>query len=360
MHPILWSILLFFPILPQHETALGLDAALASRFVKLSLACVDRPFPNKPSHVFHATGDLKPPRHWTPAFFGCFDWHSAVHGHWAMVRVLNRLPHLPQAKRMRQRLSRHLTRKRIQRELAFFKLERSRLFERPYGWGWLLRLAAELHSADDAQMRRWSRAVKPLSDFLARQSISYLDRLSVPVRVGTHQNTAFAMVHMLDYARTVSDQQFERALLDKARAFYLSDRNCPTDYEPSGEDFLSPCLTEADLMRRVLPAAEFAIWLKSFLPKPDDERFQPLASPIQVKDRHDPRIGHLIGLALQRAWCFQGLARHLPAAHPHRPIYRRLARIHLERGLTDMFDSGYGGEHWLASFAIYALTDMEQ
>jgi hypothetical protein len=334
-----------------------LDQVRASQFAALSLGCVDRPYPNKPGHTLDSDTQVRPHRELTPAFFGCFDWHSAVHGHWALVRLLRRFPALPEAARIRAALLTHLTPENLARELAFFKEERSKLFERPYGWGWLLRLAAELESWDDPDARRMAAALAPLAAQLSSFSRAYLERLSVPVREGTHQNTAFALVHLLDYARVAKDQALAATVERRARDFYGNDRDCPTAYEPSGEDFLSPCLTEADLMRRVLPAPEFVAWLGRFLPPLDSARFAPLREPVEVRDLTDPRIGHLIGLALQRAWCFEGIARALPAADPRRPELERLAAQHRERGLREMQESGYGGEHWLSSFAIYGLTE---
>ncbi len=326
--------------------------------MQLSLRCVDRPFPNKPSWVIGSKDDLVPPKARTPAFYGCFDWHSAVHGHWAMVRVLRRFPSGPDASALHDKLDAHLTQAHLQAELTFFRRKENRTFERPYGWGWLLRLAAELHDWGHPDGARWSKNLEPLAQFLAGRIADYLPRLSVPVRAGTHSNTAFAMVHALDYARTVGDTALEKLLVQRARTLYLQDRACPTDYEPSGEDFISPCLVEADLMRRVLPRTEFVRWLDDFLPALDGERFRPMLTPVEVKDPKDPKIGHLIGLALQRAWSMQGIAASLPQGDPRRDVFGRLARLHRHEALEQMFDSGYGGEHWLASFAIYLLTDV--
>lgn len=343
--------------IPDHAPV-ELNAEQASKFVQLSLACVDRQYPNKPGTVLTSDASLVPPEERTPSFYGCFDWHSAVHGHWAMVRVLRRFPQIEANQAVRAKLGAHLTPARLNRELSFFRETENRTFERPYGWGWLLRLAAELHGWDDEQGRGWSKNLEPLALFLAGRMAGYLPQLTVPVREGTHANTAFAMVHALDYARTVGDTAFEKLLVDRARDFYLGDRGCPTDYEPSGEDFISPCLVEADLMRRVLSPNEFVIWLRSFLPPMEGARFRPLLRPVEVRDRKDPKIGHLIGLALQRAWCMHGIAGALPDGDPRRPALDQIARLHRHDALQQMFDSGYGGEHWLASFAIYLLTDV--
>jgi hypothetical protein len=330
---------------------------MASRFVALPLACVDRDYPNKPGHVYEGDATVRPPREVTPAFAGCFDWHSAVHGHWAMVRLLRLFQDLPEGPRIRDAVRRHLEPQRIAAEVAFLSQERSRTFERPYGLAWLLRLATELHSWDDADGRAASAALAPLERVVAKRLADYLPRLTVPVRDGTHQNTAFAMAHFLDWARATGATDAAALIERRGRDFFGSDRDCPTAYEPSGEDFVSPCLAEADLMRRVLAPAEFASWLAGFLPPPGSPRFAPLLTPVEVRDRHDPRIGHLIGLAFHRAWTMRGVARALPDGNELRPLLLRLADLHLAEGLRQMFDAGYGGEHWLASFVIYAMTD---
>ncbi len=336
-----------------------LDATRASGFAALSLGCVDRPFPHKSDLVIEGEADLRPPAELTPGFAGCFDWHSAVHGHWAMLQVLQRFPDLPEAPRLREALKAHLTPERLQAEVAVFARPGQRTFERPYGWAWLLQLAADLHRWDDPDAVALAAAVQPLATRLAAALADYLSRLSVPVRAGTHNNTAYAMAHALTYARAVHDQAFEAVLLERARAFFEADRACPVAFEPSGEDFLSACLAEADLMRRVLPAASFPAWLDGFLPSVDDPAFRPLREPPAVKDRHDPRIGHLIGLCLHRAQAFRGLAAGLPADDPRAATFLALAARHATDGLAQMADSGYGGEHWLATFGLAALSPIE-
>lgn len=337
-----------------------MDAAQAADLVALSLACVDREYPNKPGSVLDGDDTVVPPRQRTPAFFGCFDWHSAVHGHWTMVALLRRFPEMSSASAVRAALGNSLSPERIAAEVAFFELPRNGTFERPYGWAWLLRLAAELHGWDDPDARRWGAALAPLADHLAARTIDYLDRLSVPCREGTHQNTAFALAHVLDHARAVGDADRVARIQARARDFYLGDRNCPIAYEPSGEDFVSPCLAEADLMRRVLAPDAFVRWLDAFLPRPEDDDFAPLRRPAEVRDAHDPRIGHLIGLSFHRAWTLVGVAGALPATDTRRAGFRELAVLHLAAGLQQMGDSGYGGEHWLASFALFARLAVNQ
>jgi hypothetical protein len=328
----------------------------ASELVTLSLGCTNRPYPNKPSHVYEEEAQVLPPRAITPAFYGCFDWHSAVHGHWAMVRILALYPDLPQRTAIESRLDEHLTPAVIERELAFFREQRTETFERPYGWGWLLRLSDELRQLDHPHAAAWRSALQPLVDQIASRTTGYLDRLSVPIRSGTHSNTAFALAHMLDYAAGGGHTELAANLERRALDFYRNDRACPTAYEPSGEDFVSPCLAEADVMRRILDAPDFVTWLDRFLPHLGSPEAAPLRHPVEIRDLQDPRIGHLIGLAFQRAWCFDGIASALPEGDPRVPVLAALARLHRREGVRQMFNSGYGGEHWLASFAIMAMT----
>jgi hypothetical protein len=333
------------------------DAARAAEFAGLSLACVDREYPNKPSHVASGDETVKPPRELHPAFYGCFDWHSAVHGHWAMVRLLKTFPDLALEKEIREKLGRHFTQEKIGREVEYFRGEYHRLFERPYGWGWLLRLQAELLTWDDADARRWAETLDPLADELAGLTEKYLETLSVPVRAGTHHSTAFALTHIHDYAAVVGDAELTAVIERRSRDFYGKDEHCPAAYEPSGEDFISPCLVEADLMRRVLLPDEFATWLDRFLPELSSPVFAPLRDPPEVRDLEDPKIGHLIGLSYQRAAAYRGIAGALPDGDGRREVFQRLSAIHRDDAIDKTFASGYGGEHWLASFAIYLFTD---
>ncbi len=327
------------------------------RLIQLSIRCVDREYPNKPALVVDGDDTVLPPRQQSPAFYGCFDWHSAVHGHWAMVAVLKRHPRLASATAIREVLNRHLTPENLRQEVLTLGLVRNRTFERPYGWAWLLRLHAELATWDDVDGQRWDDSVGKLAALLSRRFEEYLLALSVPVRSGTHNNTAFAMVHALDAARATGDRRLVGAIIEAANRFYLLDRNCPVAYEPSGEDFISPCLAEAELMARVLPQGDFSKWLSSFLPAPDDPGFQAVAVPPEVRDLTDPKIGHLIGLMFQRSWAAREVARALASGAPLRAPLLALAQRHGRRGLELLFDSGYGGEHWLASFALYLLTN---
>ena len=334
----------------------ALDRALASRLARLPLECLEREFPNKPSNMIESDAQVLPPRRLSPAFYGCLDWHSAVHGHWTLVRLLRLYPDLPEAATARALLDRHLAPGPLAGELEYLRAPRNRTFERPYGWGWLLRLAAEAHQLPGEDGRRWSAALAPLAGCLGRAFADYLPRLSTPVRDGTHVNTAFGMIHALDYARGVGDRPLAALLERRARELFAADRGCPVEYEPSGEDFISPCLVEADLLRRVLPHEELARWLDGFLPPPGSPRLRRFAVPPEVRDPKDYRIGHLIGLGLQRAASLDGIAAALPESDPRRPEYRRIAAEHERAALRQLEASGYGGAHWLASFIVYRLS----
>lgn len=333
-----------------------LDADRAGKLAALTLACADKEYPNKTSDVADGDETVQPPRILHPAFFGCFDWHSSVHGHWALVRLL-KTTEFADAARARAILDRHFTPEKIAAELLYFQTPRNKTFERPYGFGWFLRLMAELHTWKNRDAERWAKCLEPLGNHIAAALVRYLETLSIPVRAGTHDSTAFAMAHAHDYSVAVGDSSLKTVLEKRARDFYLDDVACPTAYEPSGEDFISPCLAEADLMRRILTREEFGPWLDRFFGALDEPAFGPLRLPPVVKDREDPRIGHLIGLSLQRAAAYLGVAGALSENDPRRAVFQRLAAIHRADGLAKMEGSGYGGEHWLASFAIFLLTD---
>ncbi len=337
------------PALPQLTPELSTDLA------DLALTCIDTEYPNKPGNVLADAAGVLPPKQLHPAFYGCFDWHSAVHGHWALVRQLRLVPDHPAADAIRARLDEHLSAEALAAELAYFDEPHHRTFERPYGWAWLLRLVAELHTWDDPQGARWRANLRPLEDEIVARLIAFLPLQNYPVRLGTHTNTAFALTHALDYARAVGNADLEQRIVARSREYFLDDRDCPADYEPSGTDFLSPCLEEADLMRRVLPPTEFEPWLAAFLPDPAGPSMARLREPAVVLDLSDPYLIHLVGLNLSRAWCLAGVASQLPADHPARAVYERAAADHTTAGMGQVFTDQYGGEHWLATYAVYLL-----
>src|ERR1017187_10674476 len=247
------------------------DQAQASRFARMALDCVHREYPNKIAHVLNSDADVKPPRELTPAFYGCYDWHSSVHGHWLLVRLTRLFPQAPFALDARRAVAQSLTPAHIAQEVKYLDAEGRNTFERPYGLAWLLQLAAELKEWDDPDARQWSAALGPLEQAVTARIAAWLPKLEFPIRTGEHNNTAFGMGLMLDYARITGNAEFGRLVEARARDYYLHDRACPLSYEPSGEDFLSPCLAEADVVRRILPSPEFEEWLSAFLPSVDLE-----------------------------------------------------------------------------------------
>jgi len=271
-----------------------LEPAAAERFARLALACIDREWPNKPEHVLDGQEDARPPRAFHPAFFGCYDWHSSVHGHWMLVRLVRTFPDLPSASEIRTRLDAHFTADAMATETRYLDRASARSFERPYGWAWLLRLATELDGWDDPQAKKWRERLHPLEDAVVRRLADHLPKLTNPIRTGVHPNTAFALAEAIDYARRVGRKDLESILVSRSRAYFGGDRACPLSYEPSGEDFFSPCLEEADLMRRVLPSRGFAAWLDGFLPSLRSRDGIGL-TPAVVADPTDPRLVHLDG-----------------------------------------------------------------
>ena len=337
-------------------SGLRLETRLASGFARLALDCVNREFPNKPDHVMNGDDDVRGPRNLHPAFFGCFDWHSAVHGHWMLVRLLRTLPDLPEAAEIRAALNAHLTSENILAEVAYLEGPERKSFERTYGWAWLLALARELHGWNDLDARRWSANLEPLARAIAARYLDFLPRQTYPIRTGVHANTAFGIAFALDYAREVRDSTLEALLVERSTTYYLADADYPAAWEPGGEDFFSPALVEADLMRRVLPPGEFEPWLERFLPDLSRGKPPSLLEPAVVADRTDPKIVHLDGLNLSRAWCMEGIASALAPEHPARPVLEEAAARHARDALAHVASGNYGGEHWLASFAVYMLS----
>ena len=311
-----------------------LTPSLAEALARVALDNVAREYPRHVAHLLTGAGEELSPRKHHPAFFGSYDWHSAVHMHWLLARVLRLHPSIPESKAITALLERHLSADALKQELAFFNAPGGRMFERPYGWAWLLKLQAELRELD-----RWHQAVAPLAEEIARRFTKYVQGLPYPVRAGTHGNTAFACILALDYALAAKDPLLKRDIQAAGKGWYLEDRDYPARYEPSADDFLSPALVEALLMKRLLPEAEFNDWMKAFLPEPG-----PLAEPPTVADHADAKQSHLDGLCLSRAWCFAQLG------------YAELAERHLAAGMPHVAGGDYNGEHWLASFAALALS----
>jgi Protein of unknown function (DUF2891) len=332
------------------------DINAAQRFANLALACVHKEYPNKISHNLNSDADVAPPRKLTPAFYGCYDWHSSVHGHWLLARLVRTFPNAGFAPSAREALLQSLTAENIAQEAVYLRAEGRASFERPYGLAWLLQLVAELREWDDPHARAMSANLRPLEEAARDRLNVWLPKLSHPVRIGEHDQTAFALGLMLDYARAKGDMKFADLLASKARQFYRGDKDCPLEYEPSGEDFLSPCLGEADLMRRVLPVPEFAGWLQNFMPQIAPSRRGTWLQPVVSPDPSDPKLAHLDGLNISRAWMLEGIAAGLPKGDKRLPVIIAAAEEHRRAGLASVTGEHYEGGHWLGSFAVYLVT----
>jgi hypothetical protein len=332
-----------------------MTAGEAGRFARLALDCVGREYPNKIAHVLSSDADVKPPRELTPAFFGCFDWHSSVHGHWLLARLARTFPLAPFATEARAALGKTLTGANLAAEAKYLEGPGRASWERPYGLAWLLQLAAELREWDDPEAKAWSRSLAPLESVAVKRLAAWLPKLPYPIREGEHSQSAFAFGLVLDWARASGDRELGGLVEARSRALYEKDRACPLSYEPSGQDFLSPCLGEADLMRRVLPREAYAVWLRAFLPQiPNQDA--PWLPPAVSPDRSDGKLAHLDGLNLSRAWMLEGIASALPASDLRLPALRSAAAAHRKAGLEAVTGEHYEGGHWLGTFAAYLVT----
>ena len=333
-----------------------LDQKSASRFAVLALQCIKKEYPNKPEHVMNDESDVKSPLALHPAFYGCFDWHSSVHGHWMLVRLLKMFPDLPESNEIRSSLEKNLSAGNIESEVKYLHQPGRQSFERTYGWAWLLKLAQELDGWEDPDGNAWSKSLRPLAEAVVNRYLEFLPKQTYPIRRGVHPNSAFGIALALDYARAVRHEALETLLIERCRSYFGGDSDCPAAWEPDGDDFFSPCLIEADLMRRVLSPGEFPRWFHRFLPRLAEGEPKSLLEPASVSDRTDPKIVHLDGLNLSRAWCMNGIARSLPEDDPCRSILMESAVRHAEATLPHVTSGSYEGEHWLASFAVYLLS----
>ena len=347
---------------PVDLTPPALEEEGAAAFAALALDCVTKEYPYGLRLRLESDDDLGLPRDLTPVFYGCYDWHSAVHGHWLLARLTRRFPGADFAAKAREALDHNLTGERVAGELEFVSRKGRRGFERPYGLAWLLQLDAELaewaadaaSSEDDrGRAARWREALAPLTTNAVERLKEFLEKLEHPVRVGEHKQTAFSVGLIHDWAVSVGDHAMQDLLAARARAWYGGDRDCPVDYEPSGQDFLSPCLAEADFMRRVLPPGEFAAWLDGFLPGPLPETLEPVGVPFDEEDA----FGHLHGLHLSRAWMLQGIVSALPEDDSRRAPMAALAARNAGAGFAGVDPNNYIGSHWLGSFATYLATN---
>ncbi len=380
----------------QLSASSGFDLTAAQRFAGLALACVHKEYPNKISHVLNSDTDVSAPRKLTPAFYGCYDWHSSVHGHWLLARLARTFPDAPFAPAAKEALRQSLTPENIAQEVVYLKSDGRSTFERPYGLAWLMQLGQELREWNDPLAKELSANLMPLELAAKDRLTTWLPKLSNPIRIGEHNQTAFAFGLLIDYARGIKDQAFLDLLTRKAHEFYLNDKNCPLAYEPSGEDFLSPCIAEADATRRVLPPAEFAKWLSDFMPQipgatslsavsekvkrnaskrgVETSGFKQISQsqiakssisqlsnftwlqPVVSPDPSDPKLAHLDGLNLSRAWMLEGIASALPVKDPRVAALRSAVGAHREAGLAAVTGAHYEGGHWLGSFAVYLVT----
>lgn len=321
----------------------------ANVLIDLPLHCVETEFPNKLGQTIGAPEDLGTPEELHPIFYGCFDWHSAVHGYWSMITLLKDFPQLEKAEDVRAILQRNITPEKVALEVAYFERELNKSYERTYGWAWLLKTAEALHTWDDPLATELEQNLQPLTDVIVSRYKEFLPKLVYPIRVGEHTNTAFGLTFAYDYALTVGNTSLQQLISQRARDFYMNDASCPITWEPSGYDFLSPCMEEIDIMRRVLPQHEFKPWLDRFMPELKDPTFT--WEPGKVNDRTDGKLVHLDGLNFSRAWVLYGLAQH-DSAYAH---LEQIANEHVAYSYPNLVGDSYEGGHWLGSFAIYAV-----
>jgi hypothetical protein len=330
----------------------------ASNFARITLACVNKTYPNQPGYVLNADIDVQVPPKVHPAFYGCYDWHSSVHGHWMLARLLRLFPDLPEREQVVKALDTDLTAENIQVEAAYFSRPGTQAFERTYGWAWVLKLAEELHASTSPEAKRWEQHLQPLTDALVRRYLDFLPKQTYAIRTGLHPNTAFGLAFALDYANAVGHAPLKELVSARSRDYFAGDVDYPAKLEPNGSDFLSPALIEADLMRRVLPAPQFAEWFHKFLPGLGRGEPRTLLDIAVVTDRSDPQLGHLDGLNLSRAWCMRHIAEALPQDDPVRATLGTAGYTHATDALQHIATGHYEGEHWLASFAVYLLTQQ--
>ena len=325
----------------------------ASHFANIALGHVGREYPNNVDHALAEPADARTPSQLHPIFYGSYDWHSCVHSYWMLARLLRRFPDFAAASDIRALFDTQFVPEKVAAERAYFARPTARGFKRPYGWAWLLKLATELALHPDD---RWSRNLAPLTEIIAQRFRDFLPLAFYPVRVGTHFNTAFGLRMAADYAGIKKDEALARLLHETGQRWYGEDTDCPAWGEPSGDDFQSSALIEAECMRRLLPPDAFLPWFDRFLPRLVERRPATLFKPATVTDRTDGKIAHLDGLNLSRAWCWRSLGDALPAGDPRRVVAHEAAREHLAAGLPHIAGH-YMGEHWLASFAVLALDD---
>lgn len=332
-----------------------LTQAGAEHLASLAFHCIQTEYPNKLGHVITDATQVRTPFDLHPAFYGCFDWHSSVHGHWMLVKLLKLFPEMKDAEGIKQAINQNISAQNILDEVAYMKEPLHSSYERTYGWAWIFQLANELQTWDNPQAKIWLTNLQPLVDHLRAILMDYLPKQTYPIRTGVHPNTAFALGFAIDYAQLVGDKEFEDLLVKRSKEYYLNDKNYPAYLEPNGTDFFSPSLLQADLMHRILNAKEYNLWMINFLPQIPEN----ILNPAIVSDRSDLSLVHLDGLNLSRVWCMIGIANHLDDQNPQKKQLMEAAERHLKDALPNIASGNYAGEHWLASFAVYALSRSE-
>jgi hypothetical protein len=325
----------------------------ANRLSKLPIKCMNTEYPNRLGQTLGGTEDLRSPKSLHPAFYGCFDWHSSVHGHWSLVSLLKQYPTIENSDDIKKNLLQNISKENIAIEVQYFKGKHNKIYERTYGWAWLLKLAEELHTWNDPLARKLEENLQPLTKLIVNKYLEFLPKLHYPIRVGEHPNTAFGMSFAWDYANTIGNMELKELIEKRSKDFYLNDISCPMSWEPGGSDFLSPCLEEAAMMLRVLSEKEYKNWLSLFLPELSDQDYE--LKPGIVSDRTDGKLVHLDGVNFSRAWCLNEIANKYP-------VYKHLKRNaieHINYSLPNIVDGNYEGGHWLGSFAIYALNSIK-
>ncbi|MEQ6123167.1 DUF2891 domain-containing protein [Pseudotenacibaculum sp. MALMAid0570] len=322
----------------------------AKRLIQLPVHCINVEYPNKLNQTIGGNEDLQSPKELHPAFYGCFDWHSSVHGHWSLVSLIKQFPNLENAEEVKKMLLTNISKENIEKEVAYFFGKHNKSYERTYGWAWLLKLAEELHTWDNETARELEKNLQPLTDLIAKKYIEFLPKLKYPIRVGEHTNTAFGLTFAWDYANTVGNKELKDIIEKRSKEFFMKDADCPITWEPSGYDFLSPCLQEAAMMKRVLSKEEFARWFAKFLPELKSPDYQLAVG--EVSDRKDGKLVHLDGVNFSRAWCLYTIVKDMPE-YDH---LKNIAAEHINYSLPNLVGDSYEGGHWLGSFAIYALN----
>lgn len=345
-------LLIVFPMLLfSQKPQLNLEEAKS--LIQLPLSCIETEFPNKLSQTLVDSTELGTPKELHPIFYGCFDWHSSVHGYWTIVTLLKKFPELDPDNSIKNKLIQNFSKENIDREIDYFQKPHEYSYERTYGWAWLFKLQEALDSWDTPTGKEMSQNLQALTNVLLERNMEYLPKLNYPIRVGTHTNTAFGMSLAFDYAESIQHKEFQELIISRAKDFYLNDQNCPLTWEPSGYDFLSPCFQEIDLMRKVLKKEDFEIWVQTFLPEMQQKSFNIKVG--EVSDRTDGHLVHLDGLNFSRAWIIYGLTQQYPSYDYLIP----LADQHFHYSYPNLIGDSYEGGHWLASFALYALLEAE-